>query len=135
MGLMPCTYRLIDSDSGRPHHGLIAQDVEVLMKEIGLSDHAGFIKSPKMREIEVEKEIEEEVEDPETREIKKIKKVVTEVQLEEIPEEYTYSLRYGEFIADIIRFIQLQEDRIVSYEKKNVDLGKRIEKLEKLIKQ
>ena len=118
MGLLPCIYRRTDGESGRPHHGLIAQDIEELIKEIGLSDHAGFIKSPKTRDIEVEKEIEEEIKDPETGEVKTIKKLVKELQQEEIPGEYTYSLRYEEFIADIIRFIQLQNERIDKLEER-----------------
>lgn len=140
MGLMPCTYRLIDGESGRPHHGLISQDIEELMKEIGLSDHAGFIKSPKKRNIEAEKEIEVEEVDPETGEAKTVKKIVKELIQEEIPGEYIYSLRYEEFTADIIRFIQIQkiredklEERLEVSEMKNEEMEKRLDELEKLL--
>jgi len=52
MGLLPCIFKRIDGESGRPHHGIIAQDFEKLMQEIGLHDHAAFIKSPKTGEVE-----------------------------------------------------------------------------------
>ena len=139
-GLLPCVYKLIDGESGRPHHGLIAQDIEELMHKIGLSDHAGFIKSPKTKEVEVEKEIEKEIEDPDTGEKKVVKEVVKELKREEIPGEYIYSLRYEEFIADIIRFVQLQNDRIDNLEvrleaseRKVEDLETRLKHLENLL--
>lgn len=46
-GLKPCAYKLNSGTSDRLHIGLIAQDVEAIMEEIGLSslDFAGFIKS------------------------------------------------------------------------------------------
>lgn len=55
-GIRPVVYRRNNGESGRPHHGLISQDFEDLMHKIGLADHAGFIKSPKTREVEVEDE-------------------------------------------------------------------------------
>ena len=141
MGLMACIYRLNDGTSGRPHHGFIAQDIEILLRRIGLNDHAAFIKSPKTRDVEIEKEIEVEEEDPDTGEVKLIKKVVKELQNEKIPGEYIYSLRYEEFIADIIHFIQIQknraddlEERLAITEQKNLELEKRLEALEQLIK-
>lgn len=140
MGLLPCVYKFVDGESGRPHHGLIAQDIEELMNKIGLSDHAAFIKSPKTKEVEVEKEIEEEEVDPDTGKKKVIKKIMKELRYEEIPGEYIYSLRYEEFIADIIRFIQIQNNRIYILEEKLEvseqkveNLEKRIEKLEKIL--
>lgn len=141
MGLMACIYRLNDGTSGRPHHGFVAQDIEKLLREIGLVDHAAFIKSPKTKDVEVEKEIEEEIEDPDTGEVKIVKKTVKELQHQEIPGEYIYSLRYEEFIADIIRFVQIQknragdlEERLAITEQKNLELEKRLKALEQLIK-
>lgn len=141
MGLKACTYRLNDGTSGRPHHGFIAQDIEELMERIGLDDHAAFIKSPKTKDVEVEKEIEEKIKDPHTGEAKIVKKIAIELQHEEIPGEYIYSLRYEEFIADIIRFVQIQKDRadnleerLVITEQKNLEMEKRLEALEQLIK-
>lgn len=140
MGLMACIYRLNDGTSGRPHHGFVAQDIEELMERIGLDDHAAFIKSPKTKDVEVEKEIEEEIEDPDTGEVKIVKKTVKELQHQEIPGEYIYSLRYEEFIADIIRFIQIQknraddlDERLTITEHKNLELERRLEVLEPLM--
>lgn len=91
MGLKPSSYQFINNDSGRTHYGMIAQDVEAIMNEIGMTskDFAGFIKSPKMVPSE---------EDP--------KKFV------EVEGEYTYGLRYEEFIAPIIKTMQMQQNEI-----------------------
>ena len=45
-GLKPCSYRYNNGTSGRTHTGLIAQDVEQAMADIGMesSEFAGFIK-------------------------------------------------------------------------------------------
>lgn len=47
--LRPVRYRLKDGQSGRTHLGLIAQDVEAALEELGIStkDFAGLIKSPR----------------------------------------------------------------------------------------
>lgn len=52
MGLKPVTYKMNSGTSDRTHWGLIAQDVETLLEEMGLNskDFAGFIKSPKTNE-------------------------------------------------------------------------------------
>lgn len=46
--LRPVTFKFIDGESGRKHMGLIAQDVEALLVEQGISteDFAAFIKTP-----------------------------------------------------------------------------------------
>lgn len=46
--LKPVSYKLKDGESGRTHTGLIAQDVEEALKEVGLTgtDFAGFVKTP-----------------------------------------------------------------------------------------
>ena len=91
MNLKPKSFKFIENDSDRCHYGLIAQDVEELMKKLGMSslDFAGFIKSPKT-------------------------KVINEETLEEveIPNEYIYGLRYEEFIAPLIKTVQMQEKEI-----------------------
>jgi hypothetical protein len=113
MGLKPMSYKLNYGTSGRTHWGMIAQDVEELLEEIGISstDFAGFIKSPKTREYMEEKEVEED--DGTGTLVKTIKKIPHE---DVIPNEYEYGLRYDEFISPIIRFIQLQEERIEALE-------------------
>lgn len=116
-GLLPVIYKRINGESGRPHHGFIAQDVEKLMQELNIKDHAGFIKSPKTETIEIEEETEEEYTDEVDGQVKI--RIVTQKREEqrEIPGEYTYGLRYEEFIADIVRFVQLQDERIEEQEK------------------
>lgn len=98
MGLIPSSYEMIDGTSGRTHYGLIAQDVEELMKKLNMdsSDFAGFIKSPK-KIIKYEDENGKKLENP----------------IEEIIEgEYDYSLRYDEFIAPLIKVVQEQQREI-----------------------
>lgn len=141
-GLLPCIYLRIDGDSGRPHHGFIAQDVEKLMQELGIKDHAAFIRSPKTETIEIEEETEEEYTDEVDGQVKI--RIVTQKREEqrEIPGEYTYGLRYEEFIADIVRFVQILYDRNTELEnalkeqkEKAESLEKRVEALENIIKQ
>ncbi len=98
MGLIPSSYEMIDGTSGRTHYGLIAQDIEELMKKLnmGSSDFAGFIKSPK-------KIIKYEDENG-----KKLKKPIEEV----LEGEYDYALRYDEFIAPLIKVVQEQQKTI-----------------------
>lgn len=62
--------------------------------------------------------------------------------LREIPGEYIYSLRYEEFIADIVRFCQILYNRDTELEnalkeqkEKTEGLEKRAEALENIIKQ
>lgn len=117
LGIKPVVFRRTEGESGRPHHGLIAQDFEELMKQIGLSDHAGFIKSPKTKDVEIEKEVTKEDGTTET---------VKEVKQEEIEGEYIYGFRYEELITDVIRFAQIQK-------KKADEMEGRLERLERLV--
>lgn len=133
LGLKPCVYKFKDNNSNRPHHGLIAQDVEELLQKLGIKDHAAFIKSPKTRDVEVEEEYTDKDGSKKTR-----KRTVQE----EIPGEYIYGLRYEEFIADVIRFCQILynrntelENALKEQEEKTESLEKRIEALENIIKQ
>ena len=118
LGLKPVVFKRINGESGRPHHGIIAQDFEELMTGIGLNDHAAFIKSPKTEEIETIKEDGSK-----------------EIKTQEIPGEYMYGIRYEEFISDLIRFCQLLKDENSRQQKKIEDLEKRIKILEDIIKQ
>ena len=93
--MLPSVYKRKNGESGRPHHGIISQDFEELMRKIGLADHACFIKSPKTREVEVEDENGE----------KRMKQEVIEG-------EYTYGFRYEELVMDIVRFCQIQQKQI-----------------------
>lgn len=92
MGLKPVSYKMDEGTSGRTHWGLIAQDIEELMNELGMtsSDFAGFIKSPKVI-IHHDDENGNPLKEP----------------IEEVVEgEYEYALRYDEFIAPIIKMVQ-----------------------------
>ena len=90
MGLKPSKYRFIENESNRIHYGLIAQDVEILLGKLGIKtdDFAGFVKSQKIKV------------DEQTR-----KETI-------IDGEYEYGLRYEEFIAPIIKTIQMQDKKI-----------------------
>lgn len=86
--LIPKSFKYIEGTSGRKHIGFISQEVEKSMKECGISDieFAGFIKNP----------VYEVVDGKETKNII----------------DYTYGLRYEEFIGllayvlqDVIEFL------------------------------
>lgn len=120
-GLKACIYKLIDGESGRPHHGFIAQDIEELLKKLGIKDHAAFIKSPKTKEVEVKKEIKKEDGTVE---------IVKELVQEEIPGEYIYSLRYEEFISDLTRYCQILYKKNEELENIQKEQEKKIQELE-----
>ena len=88
--LSPCTYKFIDGESGRTHLGMISQDVEKALVDCNISDmdFAGFIKSPK-------KDEEGNI----------------------VHGEYTYALRYGEFIPLLIWQVQKLKARVAELEK------------------
>ncbi|MCI9079002.1 MAG: hypothetical protein HFH68_08775 [Lachnospiraceae bacterium] len=150
-GLKPCIFRRAAGESGRPHHGLIAQDVEVLLQKLGIKDHAALIKSPKMAETEEEAEREAEkeiVQEDGTVKIvtEKVKDKV--IRYGEVPDEYVYGIRYEELKGDIIRFCQIlwkkfetqekkiqeQEEKINQQQEEIEDLKTRLERLETKIK-
>lgn len=93
--IKPCIFKFIENDSNRPHHGMIAQDIEELLKDLGIKDHAAFIKSPKFTVINHK-------DGSHSQEI--------------INDKYDYGLRYEEFIADIIRFVQILYNKIENQE-------------------
>ena len=88
--LKPTQYKFIDNTSNRYHIGFISQDIEDSLINNGLTslDFAGFIKSPKYSD------------DKETI------------------EDYSYGLRYGEFIALNTHMIQKLYKRIEELESK-----------------
>lgn len=109
MGARPVTYKYNDGTSGRTHWGLIAQDIETLLTEIGIDaeDFAGFVKSPK------------EQADERTGELSPV------LDKDGNP-IYEYGLRYEEFVAPLIKTVQVQQRRMDSLEE-------RIRKLEDMI--
>ena len=72
MGLKPSTFKFNDGTSGRTHWGLISQDIEELLPQIGMSDldFAGFIKTPKTEDYY--EDVPETVTDEETGEEKTV---------------------------------------------------------------
>lgn len=106
LGLRPVSYKFNDGTSGRTHSGLIAQDVEELLRELEIpsKDCAAFIKSP----------------------LEKLNRKTGQydpVTDEEGNPKYRYGLRYEEFIAPLIKTVQEQQ--------KEIDrLEERIRKLE-----
>ena len=84
--LSPKSYKL--NGGTRTHYGLIAQDVETVLSDISkpTADFAGFIK------MIPEEEAPKHEENPNT--------------------ETTYGLRYGEFIAPLIKALQEADDKI-----------------------
>lgn len=133
-GLLPKTYKFNDGTSGRTHYGLIAQDVEQLLIELGIDtkDFAAFIKSPKINEYEVDK-----VDENGDIILDRNGNSQKEIKYEVIEGEYDYSLRYEEFISPLIKVVQEHEKEIeilknknTEFENKYNDLLSRIEKLE-----
>ena len=87
--LKPCNYRFKDGTSGRIHSGLIAQDVEEALSDLGMgtNDFAAFMKANKV-------EMDESG------------------NVTPIEGEYEYSLRYEEFISLLISECQYLKSRI-----------------------
>lgn len=112
MSLKPVSYKFINGTSGRTHYGMIAQDVEEELKDLGMTamDFAGFCKDQKVESYE------EEVvdENGETH---------TETKGRKVEGEYVYGLRYEEFIAPLIKTVQIQQTEIDTL-KQEVDLLK-----------
>ena len=88
--LNPVSYKFNDGNSGRTHYGLISQDVETVLTNLGKTgiDFGGFCKDKNTR---VETKPDENGD-------------IIDVNIEE--EGHTYSLRYEEFIGPLIKAVQ-----------------------------
>jgi len=121
--LKPVSYKF--KEKTRTHYGLISQDIEDLLGEFSKTstDFAGFIKSQKEDHsvwtkddsetqdavlYTVDDELPEGVEvgDVKTKASKEIGELKHQVGTAKIDNEYTYGLRYDEFISPIIKAIQ-----------------------------
>ena len=113
MSLKPCSYKFINGKSGRTHYGMIAQDIEESLDKLGITamDLAAFCKDSKYAEEVVDKDTENE-----------------HVECTPIEGEYTYGLRYEEFIAPMIKTIQLQQNQI-DKQQEEIDLLKELLKV------
>ena len=116
MGLKPSTFKFNDGTSGRTHWGIISQDIEELLPQIGMTDmdFAGFIKSPKTEDYY--EDVSETVTDEETGEEKTVTR--KELKTRTVEGEYIYSLRYDEFIAPLICMVQKQQKQIENLERR-----------------
>jgi hypothetical protein len=87
--LQPSTYQYNDSIYNKTHYGMIAQDVEKTMLDMGMDrlDFSGLVKTPK----EYDGTMEE---------------VPDDYDFDKDDEEYNYYLRYDDFIAPIIKYCQ-----------------------------
>ena len=130
-GLIPYSYKMIDGTSDRTHTGLIAQDIEELLNKLNIDtkDFAGFIKSPRTREIE--EQVLDEKGNPVLDENGNEK---TKVRVETIQGEYDYALRYEEFISPLIRFVQLQDKDISELKETIKQQQQSIDELIELVK-
>lgn len=128
MGLKPSSYIFNDADSGRTHFGLISQDIEELLPQVGMTDmdFAGFIRSPKTEEYF--EDVSEVVKDEETGEEKTVAR--KKLKTREIEGEYLYSLRYDEFIAPLICMVQKQQKEIEHQQEQIEALEQRLSALE-----
>lgn len=126
MGLIPSSYGMVDGTSGRMHWGLISQDIEELMDKLGMdsNDFAGFIKSPKVIMHTTDEDGN-----------------LLESPIEEVIEgEYEYSLRYDEFVAPLVKMVQMQQQEINeqrkeidSLKKENQEMREKLKRIEKML--
>ena len=106
MDLKPSSFKYNDGESNRLHYGLIAQDVEESMKNLGIdsTDFAGLVIEKLTKPVEVES-------------VDENGKKVTQQQLEETG-EIKYNLRYEEYIAPLIKTVQMQQKTIENLEER-----------------
>ena len=92
-GLLAKSFKYNDGDSGRTHFGIIAQDLEELLDELGITstDFAPLVKEWKDKEVEIGKD-----EDG---------KPIVELQ-KDYDAEPTYNVRYEEFIMILVKYCQ-----------------------------
>ena len=140
--LKPCVYLRRDGESGRPHHGFISNDFKKSMDEVGIADHAAYIKSPKMETIEKEVEQEREVYDEVEKKTKIVKEKVKTQEEKVIDGKFNEGLRYEEIIPDVTRFCQIlyqqnqEQQEIINLQQEEInELKVRLEILEKIVVQ
>ena len=121
-GLKPVSYKYNNGTSGRTHMGLISQDIEELLTSLGLDslDFAGFIKSPKIEMTETERT--DENGNP-----------IIETKEQIIENKFNYGLRYEEFISPLIKFVQIQENKITMLDEQVKNQQREIEELKAIL--
>ncbi len=140
--LKPCVYLRRDGESGRPHHGFISEDFKKTMDEVGIADHAAYIKSPKMETIEKEVEQEREVYDEVEKKTKIVKEKIKIQEEKVIDGKFNEGLRYEEIIPDVTRFCQIlyqqnqEQQELINLQQEEInELKVRLEILEKIVVQ
>ena len=113
MALTPVSYKRIDGD--RTHYGLISQDVEDVLQKFDMTpmDFAGFCKDQKREKFY------EEVEDEDGNKH-------AELKFKDVKGEFEYGLRYDEFIAPLIKTVQLQQQEIEELKKEIKELKEKM---------
>lgn len=113
MGLQPVTYKYDNGTSDRLHYGLIAQDIEELLDNLNIpsQDFAAFIKSQK-------EEFDEKSGE------------TTPVTDENGEPVYIYGLRYEEFVAPLIKMVQMQQKKIETQETEILQLKNKVINIE-----
>lgn len=106
MGLNPVTYKFNGGTSDRTHYGLIAQDVEKTINELGIDnkDFAGLIKNQKV----IHRTEKKQVGINENGEAEYIENIIDEP----VEGEYIYGLRYDEFVAILIKMCQNLQNEV-----------------------
>lgn len=124
------TYQLKEGESGRTHYGMISQQVEEVLNALGIDskDFAAFIKSPVMEDI-MEQATDEEgnllFDDDENPIMIKVGEKETG--------EYTYMLRYEEFIPILWKNAQDKNQKIQELEEDNQKLHQEIDELRSIV--
>ncbi len=135
--IIPVTYQLKDGESGRTHYGMISQQVEEVLNELEIDskDFAAFIKSPITEDV-MEQATSDEGELLFDEENNPVMIKVGENETE----DFTYMLRYEEFIPILWKDAQDKNRKIEQLQNSNeelsnkvVSLEERIEKLESYI--
>lgn len=117
MALNPVSYKFITGNSDRTHYGMIAQDVEEELEELGMTakDFAGFCKDQKtvpfLRE-ENGCQIKDDM---------------------PVEGEYTYGLRYEEFIAPTIKTVQVLKNRIDEQQQEIDELKQQLAEIQAML--
>ena len=131
MDLKPVSYKFKNTNDldkhDRTHYGLIAQDVEETMNKMGMTalDFGGFCKDQKMEEYET---VNLKDDGTPFKNSDGSDQMITAQR--PIEGEYVYGLRYEEFIAPMIKTIQIQKIDIDEQQTELEELKSRLDKLE-----
>lgn len=121
------SYTLIDGESGRTHYGMISQQVEEVLNELGIDskDFAAFIKSP------VTEDIMEQATNNEGELLfdEDDNPVMIKVGENETG-DFTYMLRYEEFIPILWKNAQDKNRKIEQLQNSNEELNNKVVSLE-----